>query len=235
MCVKIKKHPSWLKNRLLISIYRSRVGILFSNWLAQCILYAEMTEILFRLCLEVCIFLLLFVVYVNWGKVSLFSFFGIALLTHTITFFINGQFYVLGRFFGIVHNEPVPFIEYPESIKNRLLKRKSIIGLVMFGSLSREKFSPSSDLDVRVIASDYFSNNFIACYWTFLERFRALLSKYPLDVYVVTRYKGLDKLRTDEPPIILFDKQNFIQKRYNKYYDYDAFKEKFLKKYNHDS
>ena len=232
---KIKKSPAWLNNKFLIKLYQSKVGVLFSNWLAQCMLYAELTEILFRLCLELFIFLLLSAVYINFLEVSFFIAFGIVLLTHTITFFINGQFFVLGRFFGIVHNEPIPFIEYPESIKNRLLKRKSIIGLVMFGSLSRNKFSTSSDLDIRVIASDDFINVFVACFWTFIERFRALLNKYPLDVYVVTWHKGLEKLRSDELPIVLFDKENFIQERYNKYYDYDMFKEKFLKKYNHGS
>lgn len=105
----------------------------------------------------------------------------------------------------------------------------------MFGSLSRKKFLNSSDLDIRVIASDEFINGFVACFWTFIERFRALLNKYPLDVYVVTWHKGLEKLRSDEPPIVLFDKENFTIKHYNKYYDYDTFKEKFLKKYNHGS
>jgi len=232
---KIKKSPAWLNNKFLIELYQSKVGVLFSNWLAQCMLYAETTEILFRLCLEVFIFLLLFAVYINFLEVNFFIAFGIALLTHTITFFINGQFYVLGRFFGFVHNEPIPFIEYPDGIKARLLKKKSIIGLLMFGSLSRKNFSPSSDLDIRVIASNDFMNIFVACFWTFIERFRALLNKYPLDVYVVTWHKGLEKLRNDEPPIVLFDKENFIQERYNKYYDYDTFKDKFLKKYNHGS
>jgi len=232
---KIKKSPAWLNNQFLIKLYQSKVGVLFSNWLAQCMLYAEPTEILFRLCLEVFIFLLLFGVYVVFKDVTLFNSVGIALLTHTITFFINGQFFVLGRFFGIVYNKPVPFIEYPGRIKKRLLKRRSIIGLVMFGSLSREKFSTSSDLDIRVIASDDFINIFIACFWTFIERFRALLNKYPLDVYVVTWHKGLEKLRSDEPPIVLFDKERLTTKHYNKFYDYDTFKEKFLKKYNHGS
>lgn len=53
----------------------------------------------------------------------------------------------------------------------------------------------SSDLDVRVVARDGWINNFIACFWAFRERFLALLNKYPIDIYTVTKRKGLGKLR----------------------------------------
>ncbi len=139
---------------------------------------------------------------------------------------------MLGRFSGIVNNKPRPFIQYPENIRSRLKNRKSITSVVMFGSLSRESFSSTSDLDVRVIAEDGFVNNFTACFWTFIERFIALVNKYPLDIYVVTKYKGLEKVRSDEIPVILFDKKDFIEKSYEKKFDYDLYKEMFLKKYS---
>ena len=102
----------------------------------------------------------------------------------------------------------------------------------MFGSLSREHFSSSSDLDVRVISKEGFFNCYISCFWVFLERFRALLNKYPLDVYVVTKRKGLEKLRTDEIPIVLFDKERFIQTQFKKSFQYDQFRKMFMEKYS---
>ena len=171
--MKVKKTPLWLTNAFLIQLYQSRPGVLISNWVAQTMLYAEPVETVFRLTLEFSIFLLIGSIYWYNYRFNFLSVTIIGILTHTITFFINGHFFVLKRFLGIVHNEPIPFIEYPDGIKARLLQRKSIIGLVMFGSLSRKKFLNSSDLDIRVIASDEFINGFVACFWTFIERFRA--------------------------------------------------------------
>jgi len=232
---KIKKAPAWLKSSFLIKLYQSIPGVVLSNWLAQCMLYAEPVEILFKLSLELTIFIFIGGVYWGFADFSFLSIIFIALITHTITFFVNGHFFALGRFFGIVDNEPKPFIDYPDGIRKRLANKKCIIAFVMFGSLSREKFSPSSDLDIRIIASDGFINNFKACFLLFIERFRALLNKYPLDAYVVTKEKGLEKLSIDEPPIVLFDKEGFIPNQYRMHFEYDEFRKLFLEKYHYTS
>ncbi len=230
--IKKKKIPAWINNKLLAALFQSKFGIVLSNWLAQCMLYAETVEVFFRLFFELSIFLIICFFYSMFFNTGFYTLFFIGIITHTISFFINGQFFVLGRFLGIVNNKLEPFIQYPEKIRERLKKRKSITCVVMFGSLSRKSFSPTSDLDVRVISEDGFINNFIACFWTFIERFIALINKYPLDIYVVTKYKGLEKLRSDEIPIILFDKKYFIEKQYEKKFDYDLYKKMFLKKYS---
>ncbi len=230
--IKKKKIPLWINNKFLSDLFQSKFGIILSNWLAQCMLYAETVEVLFRLFFELIIFIIICFFYGMFFNINIYALFFIGVVTHTISFFINGQFFVLGRFLGIVNNKPRPFIQYPENIRSRLKNRKSITSVVMFGSLSRESFSSTSDLDVRVIAEDGFVNNFTACFWTFIERFIALVNKYPLDIYVVTKYKGLEKLRSDEIPVILFDKKDFIEKSYEKKFDYDLYKEMFLKKYS---
>jgi len=228
--LKKKKIPTWLKNRFLIRFYQSKFGVLFSNWLAQCMLYAEPTEVIFRLSLELFIFLFFVAIYGNFARIDLYSFLTIGVLTHTVTFFINGQFFVMMRFLRIAHNNPKLFIEYPEVIRARLVKRKSICAVIIFGSLSREEFSSSSDLDVRVVAEDGFMSNYIACFWIFIERFHALFNKYPLDVYVITKHSGFEQLRTDEPPVTLFDKVCFVSEHFNEYYDFDLMRMRFLEK-----
>ena len=229
---KIKKPPQWLKSIILIKLYQSKFGVVLSNWLTQCMLYAEFTEVLFRLTLELVVFLILLAITLAFSEFRFSTALVVLIISHTVTFFINGQFFVLGRFLGIVQNKPKYFIEYSEKIRENLKNKKSIMALVMFGSLSREKFSSSSDLDIRVISKDCFSDAFISCFWTFIERFRALINKYPLDIYVVTKNNGLEKLRDDEPPIILFDKEAFISNHYKQFYEYDRFKQMFLEKYN---
>jgi predicted nucleotidyltransferase len=228
---KTKKAPLWLKNRFVIRLYETKVGILFSNWLTQNMLYAEWVEVLFRICLEFTIFCVISALFwiIN-DQLSIYNIIIIVLLTHTTTFLVNGQFFVLLRFFKDVYNDPVTLIEYPEGICKRLRDKKSILAAVLFGSISRKNFSSSSDLDVRIIAQHGIIDNFIACFWVFLERFIALLRRHPLDIYVITENSGLEKIRTDEMPIILFDKDNFFETQYDKYLFYEDFKDDYKRK-----
>jgi L-malate glycosyltransferase len=218
---KIKKPPFWLKNRLLIKLFQSRLGTVLSNWITQCMLYAEPVEIMFRLTLEITVCSLLVLGCVIFFKtLQLKVFLLILLITHTITFFINGQLFVLARFLGYKFRDPEFFIGYPLKIKMRLEKRESVLAIAVFGGLSKGLYSETSDLDMRVIARSGFVNNFVACYWVFLERLLALFYKYPLDVYVVTGKSGLEKLNTDEIPVVLFDKGEIIAALYPVSFDY---------------
>jgi L-malate glycosyltransferase len=235
MTVKKKKVPPWLRNRFLVWLYQSKIGILFSNWASQCLLYAEPIEVLFKLSLEFSVFLLLMALASTVTRLTLLVVVIAALVAHTTTFIVNGQLFVLWRFIGKVRTDPKTFIEYAGTIGNRLEKRQSIRSVLMFGSLTRDRFSESSDLDVRVISDANFLAGFIACFWVFLERFMSLLKKYPLDIYVVNEFKGLEKLRNDEPPVVLFDKNSFVPMQYAEYDDYKSYKQRFLQKYCFDS
>ena len=124
---KIKEPPHWLKNKLLINLYQSKFGVTFSNWLMQCMLYAEFPEVLFRLTLEITVFSALLAMTLPFTEFRFLIAFIILLVSHTVTFFINGQFFVLGRFLGIVHNKPKYFIEYSEKIRENLIDKECII------------------------------------------------------------------------------------------------------------
>ena len=191
----------------------------------------EGVERLFKLLMEIMLFCLILSLFLStnlnaWTSAPLALF-----LAHTLNWLFNGHLFVLGRYIGFTNNEPRSFIEYPGRIRNRLMHKSSIDAIAFFGSLSREGFSPTSDLDMRVIPRKGVWNAFVACFWTFVERATALLNKYPLDVYVVSKRSSLDKLRADETPVILFDHSGFFNRYYTATADYQEFKCEFLTKY----
>jgi len=191
----------------------------------------EVTEVIFKTIFEVVVFGFFFVIFtfLNFYAylTATLSFF----LAHTCNWLFNGHLFVLGRFLGFTSSEAEPFIDYPDGIQHRLSLRKSIEALAFFGSLSRQHFSTTSDLDVRVIRAPGITNGLAACFWTFIERSRALLHRYPLDIYVIRKQESFEKLRKDEYPIILFDKTCFFSRHYHICYTYDNFRKDFITKY----
>jgi predicted nucleotidyltransferase len=228
---KVKSLPEWVGNGLCRKVLQSGLGVVASNWVAQSMLYAETTEVVFKLSLELAVFFALLGIYSLFGDLTACVLVGIGGLTHTVTFFINGHFFNLGRFLGIVRSEARSFIEYPQGIGLRLKRRRSVMAVVVFGSLSKGRFSDTSDLDVRVIAKGGFIAGYVASFWVFLERFRALLSKYPLDIYTLNTKKGLEKINPEEPPIILFERGNEISHIYHDHLAYSEYRRRFLEKF----
>jgi hypothetical protein len=184
----------------------------------------ENIEALFKLFLEFIFFMISYLL-LSLVLTPFTSFFISIMLAHTMNWLFNGHLFVLGRYLGFTYSEPQKFIEYPGTIKAKLIDRKSITAVAFFGSLT------SSDLDIRIIHRQGLINGFIACFWGFTERARALRHRYPIDLYVIGKSKSFEKLRKDEVPIVLFDHNNFIKHYYSKVVDYEEFKRGFLRKY----
>jgi predicted nucleotidyltransferase len=135
-------------------------------------------------------------------------------IAHTLNWLFNGHFFNLIRYFGLGKQNYEWFIAYPNKIRTRLLGKKSISAVALYGSLSRGSASQSSDLDVRIIACPGTMNALSVSFFVFRERMIAFFSKYPIDIFMATQKRGLDKLRSDEPPVILIDNDGFIEEHY---------------------
>lgn len=187
----------------LTPIFRFKVIIIFTNWLFQGILYADKTEKIFRLCLDIIIALLMYkFMFDSKNHINLL----IAFLTsHTLNWIFNGQLFALSKNFGIIHNDPERIINYAYGVKNRASKEESIKSVILYGSLVREEIKSSSDLDLRIIRKNGLFNGLRACIFGLKERCRALFYRFPLDIYVIDSSKHLMKMRSDENPIVLYD------------------------------
>lgn len=130
------------------------------------------------------------------------------IVDHTLHWLFNGHLYVVLREFGLSRVERGHFAEYVKGLRVRIAKERSVLAGAIFGSLSRGELDSSSDLDVRLIRRLGFGNGLRACAFTFLERSRALLHRFPLDVYVLDSLGPLSRMRVDESPIILYDPEN---------------------------
>lgn len=229
--MKEKKIPSWIHSQHLRQIIRSRVGIYISYWVFQGVLYMENAERLFKAFFECTFFAAYFLLWSLTG-VTIYTRVVLAFcLSHTTNCIFNGNFFVLGRYLGFTRSEARTFIEYPRDIRERLVRKKSINAVAFFGSLSRGRFSSSSDLDMRIIPRQGIANGFIACFWAFIERTKALFHRYPLDLYVISTPASLKKINRNEYPIVLFDRVGFFSKHYTNFFIYEDFLVRFIEHY----
>ena len=190
----------------LTPLFRFKTVIILTNWLFQGLLYADKTERLFKMCLDLGVTAIIFMILPNFNTIPrlLIAFFG----SHTLNWIFNGQLFALAKNFGIVNNDPQKIIDYANGIKMRASREKSIDCVLLYGSLVRGEIKSTSDLDLRVIRKSGFINGIRACIFGLMERNRALFNKFPLDMYVIDSSRHLMKMRLDEAPITLYDQNN---------------------------
>lgn len=194
----------------LTPIFRFKIIIIFTNWLFQGILYADKTEKIFKLCLDMTFAFLLYEL--AFGSNNPNNLLVAFLISHTFNWIFNGQLFALAKNFGIVHNDPEKIINYAYGVKDRASREKSISSVVLYGSLVRKEIKSTSDLDLRIIRKGGLLNGLRACIFGFKERSRALFYRFPLDMYVIDSSKHLLKMRSDENPVILYDSNGFLNK-----------------------
>lgn len=197
---------------LINALFKFKLFIIISNWIFQGMLYADKTERAFRLLLDGLMTLILYAFFINLIQgaytVLTFSFF----VAHTVNWIFNGQLFVLGRYVGVKPKKQDHFDKYINKLKYRAEREKSIKLVAVYGSMSRNDLSESSDLDVRILRKRGFLNGLNACLFGFSERTIALFSRFPLDMYVIDSPNHLLKMRSDEVPEILYDPHNILNK-----------------------
>jgi len=159
---------------------------LASHWLFQSLLYMDMTERRFKLGLDIALALLGTVILVAWLPLPAAAMLALV-VAHTLNFLLNGHLWGVLKHYGMVHNTQAAFQEYVDRFWMRVEREPSIEHGFICGSISREQWSPSSDLDVRLIRRPGFLNGLRACWFVLLERSRAFRARFPIDIYVLDR------------------------------------------------
>ena len=195
-----------VNHRLFRPLLGSRFGALAVHWVFQGLLYMDRTERWFKLGIDVVLTLIISVPLALLTPVPLVASVAIAFpLAHTMNWIFNGHIYVVLKHFGKVEHSELEWETYINGLSERAARQTSVHWMAAFGSLARGEFSPTSDLDVRIIRKQGLPNGVRACWFAMLERSRAFFSHYPLDIYVLDTGRPLAKLLLDEQPVTLYD------------------------------
>jgi hypothetical protein len=80
---------------------------------------------------------------------------------------------------------------------------RSLFGGMIFGSIARGQWHERSDLDVRLLRRPGVWNGVTGVLIVLRERWIALWSRQPLDIYLADGIPFLKRMRADEPPVFL--------------------------------
>jgi predicted nucleotidyltransferase len=177
------------------------------HWAFQSLFYMDSTERWFKLSLDLIFTLVLALTFSARVKGTLACLWGF-LLAHTLNFLFNGQIWGVLKTYGYIAQPYTEFFQYVTQLSTRAAREPSIKRLIVYGSLARQDWSPTSDLDGRILRKPGFRNGVRSCWFLMKERSRALVSRFPLDLYVIDDISSLTRLRADEEGIELKDGPN---------------------------
>lgn len=131
--------------------------------------------------------------------------FGAVLVTHTINWVLNGNWWagMLFTFPSLRNPGERATCDYLNSMARRLTNCRAVSGVMIFGSVSRGQWHDRSDLDMRLLRREGLLNGLIGIAALFREKLIALLARQPLDMYLADDASFLMKMRRDEPPVFL--------------------------------
>jgi predicted nucleotidyltransferase len=220
---KHKKHlPKRLEGTVLGEILKYGFAIFASAWLFQGMLYMNWRETLLKVFINIVTTYLLCIAGLPLG-ISL-------VLAHTLNFALNGQLFAMYTHLGATNVTSKLFLEQTILTSKRLYNSSSIEAAIAFGSLSRGNFKSTSDIDIRFVPKKGEINFWLACLFAVKERILAFLNGYPLDLYVFDTKVLLKKMRSDELPIIVCEKNNSMQSVYKNRLEMDEFVKMFNEK-----
>lgn len=170
-------------------------------------LYADYREILLK-CLLDSALTYLFVAIL--GGPFILSF----IAAHTLNMVFNGHIIAMRRHMGNGANNPAKFIDYIGKFDERVRSKPYIRAVAAFGSLTRGLYRPTSDIDVRIVPMKGQLSFFRACLFALTERTRAILSGFPLDLYVFCETDLKRKTNPAETPMVFHDPQGWLEQSY---------------------
>lgn len=106
------------------------------------------------------------------------------------------------------------FLNYTIKISESCHRKKFLRAAIAYGSLSRGCYKSTSDIDLRLIPQPGAINWWKTAFWALGLRAKAFVVRYPLDMYVYDPEVVVKKMRTDELPIILDEKNGSMKSYY---------------------
>jgi hypothetical protein len=180
-------------------LLRSPLAAVAAHWLFQGMLYMDATERWFKLGLDALLTALAVMPLRIWLDHPM-AWLAAPILAHTVNFLLNSHLWGVLKHYGSVRVSHPAFESYLYHLSRRIGNEPSIDWSGVYGSLARGQWSATSDLDIRLVRKPGLSNALRACTFVLAERSRALIHRFPLDLYVLDDPGYLDAMHLDERP-----------------------------------
>lgn len=175
-------------------------------------------ELLSRILIEVCELVLI------WGALAyllpeahplLVAMIAFAIV-HTWNWVTNGLFWsvIIFTFPGMKNPGAENTVSYLNRMRERFDHSNCITGVAIYGSVSRRAWHDRSDIDIRFLRKKGLDSLVCAVFQTMAERFRALLAKQPMDLYLADDTDFLKKMRSDEKPFFIIARDSRLESLY---------------------
>lgn len=191
---------------------KTRIGVMLTNWFFQGMRYMNGYERFVKIMLDVIVIVIMLVVS---GRQPTLVFLGsLFLFAHTLNWIFNGHIFVLMRYVRPFPKTPDEFESFVNKLQSWGQQSACVQGIAIYGSYCRGQLHPNSDLDVRVLVGRGVKAGLCGAMFCLMARWKAFFSAFPLDVYCSVGGDGLDRLRDDENPSVILDKNGMLAERY---------------------
>lgn len=220
---KHKKHlPDYLQGSRFGELCRYGWAIFLSAWIFQGMRISNWRENTIRIVIDVILTCSVLPISTKWWVI------GVAfVISHTLNFIFNGQYFAMFTHMGATGVAAEKFLDKTLYIANELKKKKFCNAAIAYGSLSRGCFKSTSDIDLRLVPAKGESNWWKLAIWAVWLRMRAFIWRYPLDMYCYDAEVLVKKMRSDELPIILDEKDGCMLNEYPERVELDEFVRRF--------
>ena len=206
--VRPKKMYANVSNPAARAIVGRRSFVIAANWVFQGTLIMSASERIFRFLFELVMTVTLFVLMSQF--VPLVENLALSLIiAHTIDWSFNGNFWATQKFFGR-KTDPNKLI----GVLRKLTKTEhhQVAAIAVFGSLSRGQFSPSSDLDMRVIRQKGFLGWIRTNLFVLKLRATSFIKKMPIDILILDNAsQTYEHISCSESPVVIYDPKNLFR------------------------
>jgi predicted nucleotidyltransferase len=178
---------------------------LLVHWCFQGLLYADRTERIFKVS-QTLVLTVVIGAALSATLMPVFSLLTGLLLAHTLAFLANSHPYVVLKHFGLVKTSRRDVDQVILRLAHEGSREPAIEWAAVYGSLARNEWHETSDLDVRLVRRPGWLNGIRGCW--FLQRQRAIAnwSRFPLDMYVLDSRAPLSRMKSGEGPLVIVDK-----------------------------
>jgi hypothetical protein len=175
---------------LLRTLASNPVLALAAHWTLQSLLYMDRTERCCKLALDLALVVLVRLL-LGGALPAAVAWVAALVVAHTVNFVLNAHLWGVLKHYGLVCHTWEAYARYVDGFFGRAEREPAIDSLWICGSLSRDAWSPASDLDVRLLRRPGMANGVRACWFLLRERTRALWCRFPLDAYTIDSKEGL--------------------------------------------
>lgn len=217
---KHKKHlPDFLQGAAIGELCRYGWVIFLSAWIFQGVRIMNWREVIVKYLFDIVLTCFFIGLGINWIVAFI--------VAHTLNFIFNGQYFAMFTHMGATGVAAEKFLDKTLYIANELKKKKFCNAAIAYGSLSRGCFKSTSDIDLRLVPAKGESNWWKLAIWAVWLRMRAFIWRYPLDMYCYDAEVLVKKMRSDELPIILDEKNGCMLNEYPERVELDEFVRRF--------